>query len=312
MLSPHYGHVNRGTEAFVREISSRLIKRGHMVSILSGKREYFEIIDRGLFGGAMRKVIGIEPNISHFAYFMHFQSLLPTYDILWNNGEFFGALLCLEMKKRYGIPWVNTHHGNKSAQMIVMGLLKPNFYSVLTPDYANFLSKIVKCKVKCIPNGVDLDYFRPNHPSKSIYSLSKPHYVSTSAHEPSKHIDKAINYISNHKGSLIITSSGSQTKKLKQLCEEKLKGRYLFTGRISREELAGLLAYSDYYITFSSAEGHSLAVLEALASGLKIIAPEADKNMKWTIGSNNRAQAEKFSWESTVDKYENELLEVCQ
>lgn len=323
MVAPHYSYLDRGAEHFVHEVSKRLEKKGHDVSFITIPKNSIRI-DRGIGGkwrnlcdktqasGFFRKFIGIEPDIAHFTYFLDNSNIVTkNYDVLWNNGEMFGALLCYKMRKRHGTPFVSTFHGNESMMMVLEAMMKPDLFAVLTYQYESFLSKLkMKANIKCIPNGVDLDYFNPKKKEEIKTDIPKPWYISTSAHEPNKHVDEAIDYVAERDGSLIITSGGSLTKELKKMCKEKLSNRHLFLGLVESERIPVLLASSDYYITCSTSEGHSLAILEALASGLKVIAPNADENIKWTIGSNDRKQAERFSWEKTVDKYERSLKEL--
>jgi len=323
MVAPHYSYLDRGAEHFVQEVSKRLKNRGHSIDFITIPKDSVRI-DKGIGGkwrdicdktqasGFFRKFIGIEPDIAHFNYFLNKSNLVTdNYDVLWNNGEMFGAMLCYKMRKRYGTPFMSTFHGNESMMMILESLMKPDLFVVLTHRYEAFLVKMgIKANIKCVPNGVDLDYFNPKKKENINFNIPRPWYISTSAHEPNKHVDEAIDYVAEHDGSLIITSKGSQTSELKRMCKEKLKNKHKFLGLVESERIPVLLASSDYYITCSTSEGHSLAILEALASGLKVIAPNADENIKWTIGSNDRKQAENFSWEKTVDRYECIMKDV--
>lgn len=335
MLSPHYDKISRGTEKFVYEVSTRLKKRGHEVDIISSSYNGVEI-DSTSIGGGMRKVIGIEPNLSHLSYFFELaDSIKKKYDILWNNAEIFGALFCHKMKKRNGTPWISTFHGNKSMLMINTALLKPNMLAVLTPDYKNFLRNI-SGNIKCIPNGVDLERFNP-----LIKKLSNvfeyPVFLSTSALIPSKRVDMIIRAISKiNKGSFVFTSTGSEKDKLLSMAEERLKGRYFYLGRVEDQYMPDVYSSCNVYVSASRAEGHSLALLEAMACNKPIVAHDC-QNSVWTIGEGGcvvntndidkfacelmrtseyawgdkpRKQAENFSWEKTVDLYEKEMEEI--
>jgi len=321
MVAPHYPYLQRGAEGFVREISKRLEERGHSVSFINIKKDEIRI-DRGIgkkwrdicdktqASGFFRKFIGIEPDIAHFSYFLNRSNSFrdEKYDFLWNNGgEMFGTMLCFKMRKRYGIPFVCTFHGNESMMMVTEGMLKPDLFAVLSQKYLEFIENKVSGNIRCIPNGVDLERFNPKHRRDLGYSIPKPWYISTSAHEHNKHVEQAVDYVAEREGSLVVTSRGSMTDELRERCKKKLKGRHMFLGLVDADEIPVLLASSDYYITCSTSEGHSLAILEALASGLEVIAPNADENIRWTIGSNDRKQAERFSWEKTVDSYLDEM-----
>lgn len=354
MISPHYGYLNRGAETFTREITKVLKKKGHTVDIyaMGEKQEdlihtnglridkgigkiWRDIVDRSKFGGFSRKYIGYEPCISHISYILSLQKTFKqnTYDYLWNNGEMFGALFCKKIKQQYNTPTVCTFHGNESKMMIREAQLNPEVFAVLTPQYKTYLKNKIKTDVSCIPNGIDLKTFNPNIKPLQKYGiekLEKPLFLSTSALSSVKRVDLIINAISQlKKGSLIFTQNGPEKNKLIDLAEKKLKKRHLYLGIIPYEELPSLYSTCDVYINASRSEGHSLALLEALACNLPIVTTK-DETRKWSLENaailtdvtniktfkesiqkainkkwNDipRKQAEKFSWEKTVNTY---------
>jgi glycosyltransferase involved in cell wall biosynthesis len=266
---------------------------------------------------------------------------LNNYDILWNNGEMFGALFCRKIRDKYGIPFVCTFHGNESMLMVMEGLTKPDVYAVLTPHYKTFLERKIKGNIICIPNGVDLKFYNPNYKPLKKYGideLDRPIFLSTSALTPSKRVDLIVKAVSKlDKGSLVFTSTGSMEHEILELASKKLKGRHQYLGVIPFEELPSLYNSCDIYVNASKAEGHSLAVLEALACNLPVVSHN-DANRKWAIGNAGivtdvtnidrftsalktiyetewdnipRKHAEEFSWEKTVDAYEKEINNLC-
>jgi glycosyltransferase involved in cell wall biosynthesis len=104
-------------------------------------------------------------------------------------------------------------------------------------------------------------------------------------------------------------------------------------GRVSPEEMVELLINSDIYVTTSEKENRSLAIIEALAAGLPILAPRAggipqdvengksgflfipqnrddfatklkllveDINLRQQMGNNGKQYIEQFSWDKTI------------
>jgi len=361
MISPHYGYLGRGAESFTREITKVLKKRGHTVDIygmgsnVSNPVEAIRI-DQGIgkiwsdictktqIDGFFKKFIGIEPNLSHLSYFLTMSSIFKdnTYDFLWNNGEMFGALFCFKIRKRYNIPFIVTFHGNESMMMLTEAKLKPDIFAVLTPQYKNFLGRKIEGNIKCIPNGIDLTLFKPNKKKLNKYGLDKlerPLYLSTSALTEGKRVELAVKAIARlKKGSFVFTQTGPEQKRILVLAKKLLKNRFKWLGSIPFKELPALYNTCDVYINTSRSEGHSLALMEAMACNLPIVTHN-DENRKWSIGEAGylvdvtnikvlakallraskkdwknipRKQAEKFSWDKTVDVYLDEMERVNQ
>jgi len=355
VIAPHYHYLKRGAEKVVQKISELLTERGHTIDIYSigikehcvkgiqinkGAGKIFErIIDSSQFGGFSRKYIGIEPSISHLSYFISMSNIFdPTgYDILWNNGEMIGALFCSKIRRMHKIPFISTFHGNESMMMVSEGWLKPDGYILLTPQHEEFLKRFNIKNIKVIPNGVDLDRFNPKITELSKYGipeLEHPRFLSTSALVSGKRVEMIVEAVSRlKKGSLIISSTGADRKKVLDICERKLKNRYTYVGVVPDKEMAGLYASCDVYVNASRSEGHCLAILEALATNKPVVTHD-DTNRRWTIGdagivvnvvnsnlfanalektvtsewmNKPRGQAEKFSWEITTKKYEKEM-----
>jgi len=246
MITPNYGYLERGAEAFTRNISDILIKRGHDVDIygmgygdnvihVNGIR-----VDRGIgskwkglitkfrIEAAFKKFIGIEPDMSHYSFYRNME-LKGDYDVLWNNGEMFGTLLCHKIRKKYGIPFISTFHGNESMMMITEAMLKPDLYAVLTPRYKKFLDGKVGGNIKVIPNGVDLHNFNPDKKPLSKYGIDEldhPIFLSTSALTTKKRVHLIVEAISKINGSLVITHDGVERDKILKLAGKKLFSCY--------------------------------------------------------------------------------------
>lgn len=339
MLTPRYNISERGTETFTRFVKEKLVKKGYNIRVLSNWSEPFKLwkkfITKTPIEGFFKKYIGIEPDFQHFEFFLkNMYKDFSDYDLIWNNGEMWGSLLAYKIRKRQNIPFITTFHGNESALMITEGKVRPNTYIVLTPRYKVFLGN--KKNIKCIPNGVNLEKFNPNVKPLKKYGLDElehPIYLSTSALTSKKRIHLVIEALSKCKGSLVFSSKGPEKEKLLELAEQKLKGRFKYVGVIPMEELPSLYTACDIYVSASRSEGHSLALLEALASGLPVVTHD-DENRRWSIGEAGfvvdvtdlnkfshtlkeaskhlktwlefdepRKQAEEFSWDNTADEY---------
>jgi 1,2-diacylglycerol 3-alpha-glucosyltransferase len=72
--------------------------------------------------------------------------------------------------------------------------------------------------------------------------------------------------------SMIFVGDGNLTEEIKELFNtKKVSKQVYFTGFLSSQKVSEYLALSDIYVTASVSEMHSIAVLEALNSGLAIV-----------------------------------------
>ena len=77
----------------------------------------------------------------------------------------------------------------------------------------------------------------------------------------------------------IIVGKGTESQKLESLVNAyHLTDMVIFLGGISKTELSNYYSAADVFVLPSVSEGHSVAVLEAMASGLPIVASDAQGN----------------------------------
>ena len=77
----------------------------------------------------------------------------------------------------------------------------------------------------------------------------------------------------------MIVGQGEELQILKALVDDyRLNDHVKFYGRITKEDLSELSAVADVFVLPSTSEGHSVAILEAMASGLPIIASDIEGN----------------------------------
>lgn len=80
---------------------------------------------------------------------------------------------------------------------------------------------------------------------------------------------------------LIIVGDGPQRHELKRLVKNlKLDGKVIFTGRITTEDLCLYYGATDVFVLSSLHEGHAVVLLEAMASGLPIVATRIGGNLE--------------------------------
>lgn len=137
-----------------------------------------------------------------------------------------------------------------------------------------------KCSV--IPNGVDTSLFKPASQEERLtlrenFGLDPLHKILFTASRLSEKnciddIIHALTYLPNHY-ILLIAGDGEDAERLKKLVESKgLVKRVSFLGRLPIESIALYMKISDVFIRPSMREGLGSAFLEAMATGVPIVA----------------------------------------
>ena len=132
-----------------------------------------------------------------------------------------------------------------------------DFYNRLYPQYSR--------KIKIIPTGVNLEYFKP---MDKIYLRKKTGLHETDKIilyigriEPPKKVDEIIKafkilYQKNMNFKLLIVGDGTQLNEMKQLVQElNLNKSVTFMGYRKRDELPEIINYADISVLYSGNEG---------------------------------------------------------
>jgi glycosyltransferase involved in cell wall biosynthesis len=144
--------------------------------------------------------------------------------------------------------------------------------------------------------------------------------------------DRVAEIMDINKIALIVAGDGEMYSQIKEELGRKTPHLHLL-GRVSPEEIVELLINSDIYVTTSEKENRSLAIIEALAAGLPILAPRAggipqdveegksgflfapqdrddfaaklkslaeDSNLRKEMGNYGKGYIKKYSWDNTI------------
>jgi glycosyltransferase involved in cell wall biosynthesis len=176
-------------------------------------------------------------------------------------------------------PLVVTVHGNADVYELPPALA-PVTRAVLTRadavvsvsrDLAEHLECVMKVPhVIVIPNGIDVDQFRPGHTTGTAVSL-----FSISRLVPRKNIHVLIAAVEQlvKDGadlSLVVAGTGPERERIERLARQS-GGSVRFVGFIDEARKQTLLSESDVFVQLSTREGLSIATLEALASGVPCV-----------------------------------------
>ena len=150
--------------------------------------------------------------------------------------------------------------------------------------YFNVTEKM-KVPMEAVSNGIDLVRFQPGKPPKSFYEsfnlpTDAPIITYVGRLDAEKHLPyliKAFAQVLETKNAhLLIIGSGQDALSLKQLAYElKVMDKVTFTGRVSEEDKQLLHQVGSVFAMPSPMELQSIATLEAMASGLPVVAVNA-------------------------------------
>lgn len=302
-LSRYQNLIERGAETYVLELSKRLGKRFD-VDILSGKdADSLNLILKNKYDW----VIPVNGGI---------QALKASV------GRTFGKYKLV----------ISGQAGIGRGSIWNIAIVRPDIFVALTDHMANWAKKWAwNSKIVKIPNGVDLVKFRPDG-EKINFDLEKPIVLSVGALVWYKYHIRVIEAVSKlERGSVLIVGEGPLKEQLTKVGNKRLGDRFKIVS-FKYQDMPKVYRSCDLFTLPSwSREAFGIVYLEALASGLGVVAPldsprreiiadaglfvdvsnplEYTKALKKALQINwsqkARKQAEKFSWERMVKQYES-------
>lgn len=307
-LNRYQEKIERGAESFIKELTVRLSKK-YTVDIFSGKK-----------ADALEEIIKGEYDV-----------VIPV------NGRLQSLKVSLGRLRGHYKIMITGHSGKGWDDIwnIVVG--KPDIFVALTDYMAHWAKKWAwGSKVIKIPNGIDSNKFSPTG-QKIFIDLPKPIILSVGALVWYKYHDKVIKAVSKLKqGSVLIVGEGEDREQLEKLGKNFLGNRFKIL-KFNYEDMPKVYRSVDLFTLPSwSREAFGLVYLEALASGLGVVAPD-DLSRREIIGDAGlfvdthnlvkytqtlesalkinwqrkaTLQAEKFSWEKIANQYEDALSEI--
>lgn len=299
-LSRYQNTTERGAEVFVKELTSHLSKAIE-VEVLSG-------------GDAdnLAKVFCLNPDI-----------VVPINGRLQSFKVSLGRLI-----KPYKM--IISGHSGMGRDDWWNILVRPNVFVALTEAMKRWaLPRSLGVKIAKIPNGIDLERFNPQG-AKIDLTLPRPIILSVGALTKHKHHERTIRAVANlDRGSLLILGKGEEESALLSLGKELLGERFSIKS-FDYSQMPDLYRSVDLFTLLSwDREAFGIVYLEAMASGLAVVAPLDDSRQE-IVGDGGilvnvedlsatsqaikqaleinwknkpRAQAEKFAWTRIADIY---------
>ena len=352
-----------GTEIATYNIAKHLSKRGHEVHVLTtldkslpreSKVEGFyvhrikiplkiptiPILQSLLLGIKFTSVVSqINPDIIHLqgisATWIPFAKKFKKKYVVWGRGS--------DIYTSWTLKKVTSSIVIKNAGRVL----------ALTQDMKNEMQKIYNSDdlgVIVIPNGIDLKRFE-NLPRKNIRESlgiegNEKIVLFVGTLKPVKGVSyliEAMNVV-NNKAKLLLVGDGGERRNLETFVKKSDLQKYVnFVGKIPNDKVPEYMAASDVFVLPSLSEGFPVVVVEAMASGLPIIATdvgglseivkdgengflvepkntneiaekilsllEADM-LRERISENNREKAREYGWVNIIEKLEKIYYEA--
>ena len=153
----------------------------------------------------------------------------------------------------------------------------------INPDYE--ARNKDKYRTALIPNGADLGKFHPGPAERERFGITpgRPTILMVSAHIASKNVDEGVRAVAGlPDADLLVAGDGPQREQIKRLADEIMPGRYRPI-TISSAEMPALYRSVDAFLHLSRDESFGNVYVEALATGLPIVAYDLPRT-RWILG----------------------------
>lgn len=306
----YYPHIN-GVYYFVRRIVPLLQDDGHQVAVIApsvSMSPSFKKIDNidvygipsfpALFYPTIRLPF---PLLKKYRLLKILKSFKP--DIIHIQDHFLISKTVLQLNRKLKIPAIATNHFMpENLTVLVHGQkLKQYFENFLWKDFSKVFNQVklvttptetgvgiirnrLNVETIAISCGIDLKKFSPSGDTQKIkekYNIpDKPILLYTGRVDPEKHIEEILQAVAIASKKIdfcfVVVGKGISKKSLEKLTNELgINEKVIFTGFVPDDDLPYFYKLSRCFIIASIAELLSLVTLQAMASGLPIIAVKA-------------------------------------
>jgi glycosyltransferase involved in cell wall biosynthesis len=320
----HWPTLN-GIATFGRNLAHGLAERGHEVLVIAPSqtgKKYQEIDKNHIVRRTTSLVFPFYQNFRiSVSPYSEVKKIVEEFkpDIIHIQTPLGISRAALSAAKKFNIPLVATNHAMPENLIDNLRLLAPfaRPISYILKEYGTrFLNNadyvtlptdaaikmfdgntaMVKVPVVAVSNGIDLSEYKPGPVAKELRERfhipnKKPIILYIGRLDSEKHLNiviKALPHIRQKVDAhMVIVGHGNDADNLHQLTRDlDLERHITFTGRVSDEDKYMLYRLGTVFVMPSPAELQSIVVLEAMATGLPIVAVNA--GALYELCQNNR------------------------
>jgi phosphatidylinositol alpha-mannosyltransferase len=134
--------------------------------------------------------------------------------------------------------------------------------------------------VDVLPNGVNLERFRPGLPRLPRFDDGTPNILFVGRHDPRKGLPELVHACAALASGgvpfrLIVVGDGVLRRRIESMARGALDGRIHFEGRVSNERLPRYYASADLFCSPArGGESFGIVLLEAMACGVPVVATD--------------------------------------
>jgi 1,2-diacylglycerol 3-alpha-glucosyltransferase len=308
--SSYYPHIN-GVYYFVCRIGPLLQERGHKVAVIAPSESVHfslkKIDNLDVYGVPSLSVI-INPSIRipiPFLLKSRIREIIENFnpDIIHLQDHFPLSKAVVQINKNLKIPIIGTNHFMPENFTVLLQNenLKRRFESFLWKGFSKVFNQVnlvttptetgaelirsrLKVEVIVISSGISLKIFNPSGDTREIkekyFIPDKPILLYLGRLDPEKHMEEILQAVAVAVKKIdfcfVIVGKGTSKTTLEKLTHQLgITNKVIFTGFVPDEDLPYFYKLSRCFVIASIAELLSLATLQAMASGLPIIAVNA-------------------------------------
>jgi glycosyltransferase involved in cell wall biosynthesis/membrane protein DedA with SNARE-associated domain len=225
-------------------------------------------------------------------------------DIIHVQNHFILGKTCLKIARKHGIPIIGTNHFMPDNLFeFIPSPLRQTISNIMWDDFLKTYNQLdfvispslaaqqmildvgLTAPTRVISNGIDLEKYQKVAPPDEIFQKyriqrDRPIFLSVGRLEKDKNVHLIIKATARvaEKTALqtVIVGKGKDEAAFRALARELgLDSTLIFTGAVPDENVRSLYSIADVYIGAGSAELQGIAVMEAMATGLAILAANA-------------------------------------
>jgi hypothetical protein len=294
-----------GIEVVVEELSTRMIKLGHNVTVYNRKGKNVQDKNASDENQKLKEYKGVKivtiPTINKkgidaflYSLFASIKVLFGKYDIVHYHAEGSCAMLWLPhlFHKKiivtiHGLDWNRSKWGGFATKYIKHGEKCAVKYAdkiiVLSKGVQDYFKETYNRETIFIPNGVEEPKIKEPKIIKEKYNLEKDSYILFLARiVPEKGLDDLIDAYNKIKTDkkLVIAGGASHTNDYLRHIEQKVKKNknIIMTGFVQGDELEELFSNTFLYCLPSHIEGMPISLLEAMSYGRNVLVSDIEEN----------------------------------
>lgn len=296
-----------GVEIVVEELSTRLVKKGHIVDVYNRKGNNIQDASADIDKQKLKEYKGVNiktiPTFKKkglealaYSFFATIKSLFNRYDVIHYHAEGPAAMLWLPhffgirtIATIHGLDWQRAKWGGFAKRYLKFGEKVAAKYAdkviVLSKNMQEYFLKEYGRNTEFIPNGIEKPEYKAPEIIKEKYNLGNEEYILYLGRiVPEKGIHyllEAFKKIDTNK-KLVIAGGASHTNEYLEEIKKKAAedDRVIMTGFVQGQELEELYSNCLAYCLPSDIEGMPLSLLEAMSYGKTCIISNIPENIE--------------------------------